>query len=152
MKHLLFFICALFTSTFTIKAQVTISTSDLIGTKWQAAVLYDSQSKDYDEYTQGVKIWHRNDGTTFQYPYYLSKTKTTNFDYYKVGGITQGNYIVEINPKWGIVYCYSIKDFNKGDGTMVLEDADSGVETLYILIPSNKPRNQLSKQKDKNNW
>lgn len=152
MKHLLFFICALFCSFNTAMAQRTISTRDLIGTKWQAAIQYDNQSKDYYEYTQGIKIWHRSDGTTYEYPYYLSKTKTTKFDYTKVGVITEGCYIVVTNPKWGIVYCHSINDFYKGDGTMVLENVFEGGETLYILLPSNKPRNQLSKQKPRNDW
>ena len=152
MKHLLFFICTLFASINMAKAQVTISTRDLMGTKWQLAIDYDNQSKDYFEYNQGIKIWHTDDGSTIQYPYYLSKTKPTKFDYTKVGVITEGCYIVATYPKTGDLFCYSINDFYKGNGTMVLENVDSGTENLYILIPSNKPRNQFSKQKQRKEW
>ena len=150
MKHVIFLICALFACSFTSNAQVTISTRDLMGTKWQTARQYDNQSKDYDEYTQGIKIWHKSDGSTGEFPYYLSKTKPTKFDYTKVGVITEGCYIVMTNPKWGDLFCFSIKNFY--DGTMVLENEFEGGETLNIMIPSNKPRNQLSKQKSKRKW
>ena len=150
MKHIIFLICALFACFNTAKAQVTISTRDLMGTKWQTAREYDNQSKDYDEYTQGIKIWHKSDGSTGEFPYYLSKTKPTKFDYTKVGVITEGCYIVMTNPKWGDLFCFSFKDFY--DGTMVLENEFEGGETLNIKIPSNKPRNQLSKQKSKRKW
>lgn len=152
MKHIIFLICALFACFNTAKAQVTISTRDLMGTKWQTAREYDNQSKDYDEYTQGIKIWHKSDGSTGEFPYYLSKTKPTKFDYTKVGVITEGCYIVMTNPKWGDLFCFSIKDFYKGNGTMVLENEFEGGETLNIMIPSNKPRNQFSKQKSKRKW
>lgn len=146
--HLHFICLYLHTS----NAQVRVSTRDLMGIKWQLAIDYDNQSKDYDEYIQGIKIWHREDGSTYEYPYYLSKTKPTKFDYTKVGVITEGCYIVMTNPKWGDLYCFSIKDFYKGDGTMVLENEFEDGETLNIMIPSNKPRNQLSKQKSKSKW
>ena len=121
MKHIIFLTCALFAYINTIKAQITISTSDLNGTKWQTARQYDNQSKDYFEYTQRVKIWHGSDGSTFEYPYYLSKSKQTKFDYTKVGKSTEGNYYVEIDPKSGEIYCCSIKYFSKTDGKMVLK-------------------------------
>lgn len=149
MKHLIFLFFTFITCIGTSKAQVTISTSDLAGTKWQTAYDYDNQSNDYFEYTQGIKIWHRSNGSTYEYPYYLSETEQTKFDYTKVGVITKGKYIISINPKWGFVDCDPIKNFYKGDGTMVLGNED---ETLYILIPSNKPRNQLSKEKHVEKW
>ncbi len=149
MKHLIFLFFTFITCIGTSKAQVTISTSDLMGTKWQTAYDYDNQLKDYYEFTQGIIIYHTNKGTTFQYPYYLSETEQTKFDYTKVGIITKGKYIISTNPKWGIVDCRCIKDFYKGDGTMVLGHEN---ETLFILTPSNKPRNQLSKQKNVEKW
>lgn len=153
MKHLIFFICALFACINTTKAQsVTISTSDLDSTKWQTARQYDSQSKVYYEYTRDKEVWHQSDGDTFAYPYYLSKSKPTKYDDTKVGVITQGCYLVELNPKWGTFSCYSIKYFNKKEGTMVLTDMDEGTTLTYILIPSNKPRNQSANTPILKNW
>lgn len=152
MKHIIFLTCALFAYINTIKAQITISTSDLNGTKWQTARQYDNQSKDYFEYTQRVKIWHGSDGSTFEYPYYLSKSKQTKFDYTKVDVITEGSYIIVLNPKRNIIYCYSIKHFNKTEGTMVLKDMDDERTFTYIFIPSNKPRNQSAKEEIIDNW
>ena len=152
MKKTILIICTLFAFIVNAKSQVLISTSDLNGTKCQTARQYDNQSKDYFEYTQRVKIWHGSDGSTFEYPYYLSKSKPTKFDYSKVGVVTEGNYIIVINPKMNILYCYSIKYFNKTEGTMVLKDMDDERTFTYIFIPSNKPRNQSAKEEIIDNW
>ena len=141
MKQLIFLICALLGCINITKAQVMISTSDLIGTKWQTAKQYDDQSKVYYEYTQEAMIRHKGNGGISIYPCYLSNTIPSKFDNNKVGVITKGCYIIESNTKLDIIYCYSIKNFNKTDGTMVLENED-GSTTTYIMIPSNKPRNQ----------
>ena len=152
MKKIILIICTLFAFIVNAKSQVLISTSDLNGTKCQTARQYDNQSKDYFEYTQRVKIWHGSDGSTFEYPYYLSKSKPTKFDYSQVGVVTEGNYIIVINPKRNILYCYSIKYFNKTEGTMVLKDMDDERTFTYIFIPSNKPRNQSAKEEIIDNW
>ena len=151
MKHLIFYICMIFACINTAKAQVTISTSDLIGTKWQTPYQYDNQSKWYYEYTPKTKIRHKGDGSTFEYPYYLSDTIPAKFDYTKVGTNTKGCYCIELNPKSGIVYCDLILSFDKTDGTMVLQNDDNKPD-IFILIPSNKPRNQYKDPPLSNNW
>ena len=156
MKQLIFLICALFACINTAKAQVTISTSDLSGTKWQLDYQYDDNSKVYYEYTAKARIWHRSDGSTFSYPYYLSDTIPTNFDYTKVGQLTKGCYIVECHPQTGFIFCSSIKSFSKSEGTMVLKLESEGVITSadtynFIMIPSNKPRGNNSKPYE-SNW
>ena len=99
--------------------EVSISTSDLNGTKWQLKLRYTKQSKDYYEYTQDTEIWHREDGGTSSYPYYLTDTITTEFDHSKVGKNTKGQYYVKINQKWGDLYCYPIHYFNKEEGLII---------------------------------
>ena len=59
-------------------AQVTVSTSQLNGTKWK---IKGSTSGDFDEYTQSQEIWHRKDGTFSTYPYYLTDTPITSYEY-----------------------------------------------------------------------
>ena len=100
--------------------EVSISTSDLNGSKWQVEIDYTKQSKEYDEYTQDTQIWHREDKSTFSYPYYLTDTIPTKFDHSKVGKTTKGQYFVKINPKWEDLYCDPIYYFNKEDGLMIL--------------------------------
>ena len=148
MKQLIFIICTFFACV-TTKAQVTISTSDLTGTKWQLEEDYNDKAKDYDEYSKdGIKIWHQEDGGTFSYPYYLSSSIPTKFDTSKVGKNTKGCYIVEYNPKVENLSVFSIQYFNKTDGTMILkcEDKDNcfayGTTDTYFLMPINRPRKQ----------
>ena len=150
MKQLIFLICALFACINTAKAQVTISTSDLSGTKWQLDYQYDDNSKVYYEYTDTTMIWHRSDGSTFSYPYYLSDTIPTDFDYTKVGQPTKGRYYVKCHPQTGFIFCYSFKSFSKSEGTMVQGLESEGVITSadtynFIMIPSSKPRGNNSK-------
>ena len=52
-------------------AQVTVSTSQLNGTKW---IIKGDTSGDIDEYTQSQEIWRRKDGSFSTYPYYLTDT------------------------------------------------------------------------------
>lgn len=141
MKKIILILCTILICANNTQAQVVISSSDLIGTKWQTAKQYDDQSKVYYEYTQEKRIKHKSNGNSFASPYYLSNTIPTQFDYTKVGIITKGCYYVEINPKSGTIYCCSIKQFNKVDGTMTLKYVD-GDDITYIMIPSNKPRKQ----------
>lgn len=158
MKQLIFFICALFGCINTAKAQVTISTSDLKGTKWQTADQYNKQSKSYYEYTQDAEIRHEDDGNTIESPYYLTDTVPSKFDYARVGKSTKGCYLIAINTKLDILYCFSIRSFDKTDGTMVLQSWDANLHMgdalpgLYILIPSNKPRNQYVNPPISDNW
>ena len=141
MKQIFFIIWTIFTCICTTEAQVTISTSDLAGTKWQTTKQYDDQSKVYYEYTKEAMIRHKSNGGISTYPCYLSNTIPTKFDNDKVGVITKGCHIIEYNTKLDVLYCYSIKSFNKKDRIMVLENED-GSTTTYIMIPSNKPRCQ----------
>jgi hypothetical protein len=156
MKQLIFLICALFACINTAKAQVTISTSDLSGTKWQLDEQYDDNSKVYYEYTDTTMIWHKSDGSTLSYPYYLSDTIPTDFDYTKVGQPTKGHYFVECHPQTGRISCYSFKSFSKSEGTMVqeLESKDVIISTdtfNFIMIPSSKPRGNNAKPYE-GNW
>ena len=133
--------------------EVSISTSDLNGTKWQLKIDYTDQSKDYYEYTQDTQIWHHDDGGTFSYPYYLTDTIPTKFDHSKVGKTTKGRYFVEINPKWGDLYCDPIYYFNKEEGLMIRG------EHIYIMkgkdIPAEffEPRDfPVNGRKKVSNW
>ena len=147
MKKILLIICTLIAFVNNVRAQVIISTSDLNNTKWQLARVYRDQGKDYNEYTLGEKKWHKGNGETYSYPYYLSNTIVTKFDYGKVGKNTKGSYYVEINPKYNIVVCYSIESFDKTSGKMVMrmksEGYSSFTNTFYLMpIDSKKyPRN-----------
>ncbi len=101
-----------------INHEVSISSSQLIGIKCQYE--HGSTPKEYNEYKERERIWHRENGSTFSYPYYLTDTIPTKFDYSKVGTTTKGRYYVEINPKWGDLYCEPIHYFNKEEGLMIL--------------------------------
>ena len=150
MKHLIFTFFTIFACINMTKAQVTISTSDLNGTRWQLAEDYEAQSKDYYEYTQGTSILHRSDSSSLTFPYYLSNTIPTKFDYSKVGVSTKGCYYVQADPRWGFFVYYSIKSFNKTTGDMVLKmeskEFNNYTYTFY-LMPINKPRGQKSEKK-----
>lgn len=115
MKHVIFLICALFACSFTSKAQVRVSTRDLNGTKWQY-----SDYEDIYEYQSGKIIWHRKDGSSFTYQYYLSDKMPEAFDFSKVGRSTQGRYLIEYNPKQDIFFSYAILRFNKKEKIMAL--------------------------------
>ena len=156
MKHLIFTLCTLFACIYMANAQVTISTSDLKGTKWQLDRDYDNNSKVFYEYTQEAKIRHYDDGSTYAYPYYLSNTIPTKFDYTKVGRSTKGCYYIEIIPLTGEISCFTIKNFNKTRGEMILKLEDKNyIESTntysFILIPSSKPRGSNSKPYE-SNW
>ena len=110
-------------------AQVTISTSQLNGTKWK---IKGNTSGSFDQYTTDHIIWHRNDGSSFAYPYYLTDIPITSyedseFDYSKVGKQTSGRYIVTLNPKQKVVYCASIQSFDKTKGTFITKLVTKGL-------------------------
>ena len=110
-------------------AQVTISTSQLNGTKWK---IKGTSSGSVYEYSTSQSIWHRNDGSSFTYLYYLTDTPITSyedsvFDYSKVGKQTSGRYIVILNPKQKVVYCVSIQSFDKTKGMFITKLVTKGL-------------------------
>lgn len=109
--------------------QVTISTSQLNGTKWK---IKGTSSGSVYEYSTSQRIWHRNDGSSFTYLYYLTDTPITSyedsvFDYSKVGKQTNGRYIVTLNPKQKVVYCVSIQSFDKTKGMFITKLVTKGL-------------------------
>ena len=110
-------------------AQVTVSTSQLNGTKWK---IKGDTSGSIDEYTRSQEIWHRKDGSFGTYPYYLTDTPITSyeyskFDYSKVGKNTKGRYIVSANEIMKITYCASIQSFDKTKGVFVVKLVTKGL-------------------------
>ena len=110
-------------------AQVTVSTSQLNGTKWK---IKGSTSGSVYEYTRSQEIWRRKDGSFSPYPYYLTDTPITSyeyskFDYSKVGKNTKGRYIVSANEISKITYCVSIQSFDKTKGVFVLKLVTEGL-------------------------
>lgn len=110
-------------------AQVTVSTSQLNGTKWK---IKGTSSGSVYEYSTSQRIWHRNDGSSFTYIYYLTDTPITSyedsvFDYSKVGKQTSGRYIVTLNPKQKVVYCVSIQSFDKTKGMFITKLVTKGL-------------------------
>ena len=98
--------------------QVTISTSDLIGTKWQLLEDYECHSSEYYEFTRDALIWHCSDGDTISYPYYLTNTKPASFVMKKVGVIAKGAYFAKQIDNY-FYNCYAIIRFDKDAGKMV---------------------------------
>ena len=110
-------------------AQVSISTLQLNGTKWR---IEGSTSGSSYEYTMSQRIWHRRDSTFSVYPYYLTDTPITSyeysgFDHSKVGRETSGRYLVTLNTKQKIVYCASIESFDKKKGIFVIKVVTQGL-------------------------
>lgn len=110
-------------------AQVTVSTSQLNGTKWK---IKGTSSGSVYEYSTSQRIWHRNDGSSFTYHYYLTDTPITSceysaFDNSKVGKQTKGRYIVTLNPKQKVVYCVTIQSFDKKKGTFITKLVTKGL-------------------------
>ena len=114
MKKILLTICAILICTNTIVAQVTISRSELVGTKWQISEVYERHESAYYEFTKEKFIWHCNDGTTWPSSFYLSNDST------KVGVSTSGCYFNKYINKDHFT-CYAILSFDKSKGEMVLE-------------------------------
>ena len=110
-------------------AQVTVSTSQLNGTKWK---IKGSTSGNIDEFTQSQEIWRGKDGSFSMYPYYLTDTPITSyeysaFDHSKVGKNTKGRYIVTVNEKLKITYCASIQSFDKTKGVFITKLVTTGL-------------------------
>ena len=130
MQTLRTLLTGLFMATASISmAQVTVSTSQLNGTKWK---IKGSTSGSVYEYTRSQEIWRRKDGSFSPYPYYLTDTPITSyeyskFDYSKVGKNTKGRYIVSANEISKITYCVSIQSFDKTKGVFVLKLVTEGL-------------------------
>ena len=130
MKTLRIIIAALFMAiASSVMAQVTVSTSQLNGTKWK---IKGTSSGSVYEYSTSQKIWHRKDGSSFTYLYYLTDTPITSceysaFDNSKVGKQTKGRYIVTLNPKQKVVYCVTIQSFDKKKGTFITKLVTKGL-------------------------
>lgn len=130
MQTLRTLLTGLFMATASISmAQVTVSTSQLNGTKWRVK---GSTSGSVYEYTMSQEIWRRKDGSFCTYPYYLTDTPITSyeysaFDYSKVGKKTKGRYIVLANDVLKITYCASIQSFDKTKGVFVLKLVTKGL-------------------------
>ena len=110
-------------------AQVTVSTSQLNGTKWRVK---GETSGNRDEYTLSHEIWRGKDGSFSTYPYYLTDTPITSyeyskFDYSKVGKNAKGRYIVLANDVLKITYCASIQSFDKTKGVFVTKLVTEGL-------------------------
>ena len=110
-------------------AQVTVSTTQLNGTKW---IIKGDTSGDFDVYTMSQRVWHRKDGSFSTYPYYLTDTPITSyeyskFDYSKVGKNTKGRYMVLANDILKITYCASIQSFDKTKGVFVTKLVTEGL-------------------------
>ena len=130
MQTLRTLLTGLFLATASISmAQVTVSTSQLNGTKWK---IKGSTSGSVYEYTRSQEIWRRKDGSFSPYPYYLTDTPITSyeyskFDYSKVGKNTKGRYIVSANEISKITYCVSIQSFDKTKGVFVVKLVTKGL-------------------------
>ena len=120
MKKILLTICAILICANTIVAQVTVSKSELVGTKWQISEVYERHESAYYEFTKEKFIWHRDDGTTWPSSFYLSNTIPEKFDSTKVGVSTSGCYFNKYINKDHFT-CYAILSFDKSKGEMVLE-------------------------------
>ena len=105
-------------------AQVTVSRSDLVGTKWVTSEDYESHSNlDYTSdfvFTKDAIVEHSERGSTNRHPFYLSNTIPTKFDFKKVGVSTKGCYYNEyLNEKH--FCCWAIMRFDKSKGIMTVE-------------------------------
>ena len=120
MKKVILVLCAVLACANTAVAQVTVSRSELVGTKWQLDGDYYNHSSEYYEFTKKAFIWHCDDGTTVSYPFYLSDTIPTKFDSKKVGVSTKGCYYIKYLDEKHFC-CYAITIFDKSKGKMVLE-------------------------------
>ena len=120
MKKVILVLCVIFACANTAIAQVTVSRSDLVGTKWQLDNAYYNHSSEYYEFTKKAFIWHCDDGTTVSYPFYLSNKIPDKFDSKKVGVTTNGCYLNKYLDEKHFC-CYAITIFDKSKGKMVLE-------------------------------
>ena len=124
MKKILSILCIILACATTAIAQVTVSRSDLVGTKWVTSEDYESHSSlDYASdfvFTKDAIVVHDERGSTYRKPFYLSNTIPTKFDFKKVGVSTKGCYYNEyLNEKH--FCCWAIMRFDKSKGIMTVE-------------------------------
>lgn len=105
-------------------AQVRISETDLVGTKWK--IKDDDSPNEYYEFTSDDFIWHDDEGISHIYPYYLTDQpvysyESSAFDSSKEGECTSGCYFVKHNNTSAYTFCYAIQYFNKDKGIMELK-------------------------------
>ena len=130
MQTLRTLLTGLFMATASISmAQVTVSTSQLNGTKWRVK---GSTSGSVYEYTQSAETWRSNDAPPRTHPYYPPDTPITSyeysaFDYSKVGKKTKGRYYVTVNEVLKITYCDSIVAFDRTKGVYVTKLVTKGL-------------------------
>lgn len=120
MKKLLSTLCVVLACANTAIAQVMVSRSELVGTKWQVSSVYARHGSAYYEFTKKAFIWHTDDGRTGPSPFYLSNKIPDKFDSKKVGVTTNGCYLNEYLDEKHFC-CYAITIFDKSKGKMVLE-------------------------------
>ena len=120
MKRILPTLCVMFACATTAVAQVTVSRSELVGTKWKIVSDEYDPSSDYYEFTKKTIIWHCDDGTMSTCPFYLSNTIPTKFESNKVGVSTKGCYYNEYVDEKHFC-CYAILSFDKSKGEMLLK-------------------------------
>ena len=143
MKKALSIIYVIFACAHTVIAQVTISRSELVGTKWQPLEVYERHGITDCEFTKELFIVNGDRGGRFCHPYYLSKTIPEKFDSTKVGVSTKGCYYNEYLDE-NHFCCYAILSFDKRKGVMVLDlksEPFLGPTTItYIRIDEKKSR------------
>lgn len=120
MKKLLSIIYVVLACTNTAIAQVTISRSELVGTKWQPYEVYKEHGITDCEFTKDAFIVNGDRGGRIIHPYYLSNTIPAKFDSRKVGVSTKGCYYNEYLDE-NHFCCYAILSFDKSKGVMVLD-------------------------------
>ena len=124
MKKILSILCIILACATTAIAQVTVSRSDLVGTKWVTSEDYESHSSlDYASdfiFTKDAIVEHSERGSTNRHPFYLSNTIPTKFDFKKVGVSTKGCYYNEYLDEKHFC-CWAIMRFDKSKGIMTVE-------------------------------
>jgi TonB family protein len=124
MKKILSLLYIILACANTAIAQVTVSRSELVGTKWVTSEAYESHSSlDYVSdivFTKDAVVVHSERGSTNRHPFYLSNTIPTKFDFKKVGVSTKGCYYNEYLDEKHFC-CWAIMSFDKSKGIMTLE-------------------------------
>ena len=141
MKKVLLTFCAILACANTVFAQVTISRSELVGTKWQPAEVYGCETCSDCEFTKDAFIVNGDRGERIIHPYYLSKTIPAKFDSKKVGVSTKGCYYNEYLDE-NHFCCYAILSFDKSKGEMVLE-----LKNLQFIGPTTSTYIRIDKKK-----
>ena len=146
MKKLLFIIYVLL---FCIhcNAQVTVKSSQLIGTKWTidgGGKVGEDTLTFYKDYQLNVAYYNLVKRTTkFTTPYYLSESIPKIFDHSKVGTSTSGCFLIEYNNKLKRMSISQIRSFDLKKGELVfynpyIKDAIRDGTIKFRLISKKK--------------